>query len=104
VHFFNRIFNTGYFPSDWSSAIKVPIHKKGDLNSPQNYRGISLLDIFGKLFTSVINRRLTFYANAFAKILESQSGFRVGYSTINNAFVLQTLISKILSKNAGSFT
>ena len=51
----------------------------------------------------MINRRLSLYANAFAKIHESQSGFRAGYSTIDNAFVLQTLISKILSKKRRKF-
>ena len=54
---FNRIFSTGVFPDCWCSAIIIPIYKKGDINSPSNYRGISLLDIFGKIFTNIINRR-----------------------------------------------
>ena len=32
---------------------------------------------------------------------ESQAGFRSGYSTIDNAFVLQSIISKLLSKKRG---
>ena len=101
VRLFNRLFNNGEFPLAWSSAIIVPLHKKGDINTPTNYRGISLLDIFGKIYTSVINRRLSFFANMYDLIDESQAGFRSGYSTIDNAFVLQSIISKLLSKKRG---
>jgi len=55
---FNRIFDNGVLSDCWNSALIVPIYKQGDVNEPINYRGISLLDILGKIF-SVINRRLT---------------------------------------------
>ena len=28
------------FPSEWTKAIMIPLHKKGDVNNPDNYRGI----------------------------------------------------------------
>ena len=98
---FNRIYTRGEFPEAWSKAIIVPLYKKGDPNLAENYRGISLLDIFGKIYTSVLNRRLTFFANIFDKISECQAGFRHGYSTIDNAFILQSIITKCLSKKRG---
>ena len=49
----------------------------------------------------VLNRRLTFFANVYHKISECQAGFRCGYSTIDNAFILQSIISKCLSKKRG---
>ena len=64
---FNRLFSRGEFPETWSNSIIVPLHKKGDVNDPVNYRGISLLDIFGKLYTSLLNRRITFYTNIYNK-------------------------------------
>ena len=76
----------------------IPLHKKGDMNSVNNYRGISLLDIFGKIYTSILNRRLTFYVNIYGKMAESQSGFREGYCTIDNAFILMSIIQKYLCK------
>ena len=98
---FNRLFDLGEFPEDWGFSYIVPIHKKGDKNCVENYRGISLLDIFGKIYTSIINRRLIFATNLYSMISESQAGFREGYSTIDNIFILQSIISKYLSKRGG---
>ena len=55
---FNKIFESGKFPTDWSTGITVPIHKKGDVNDPNNYRGITLVSCFAKLFTTILNNRL----------------------------------------------
>ena len=56
---FNMIFSTGLFPDTWSQGLIIPIHKKGDKMNTDNYRGITLLSCFGKLFTSIINDRIT---------------------------------------------
>ena len=40
-------------PSEWRGALLVPVLKKGDLFCCDNCRGISLLDVMGKLFTRV---------------------------------------------------
>ena len=37
----NHVFDTGQYPSAWSGAIIVPIHKSGDKDNPDNYRGVS---------------------------------------------------------------
>jgi len=95
---FNRIFDNGVLSDCWNSAHIVPIYKKGDVNEPINYRGISLLDTLGKIFTSVINRRLTYFTNIYNCGNESQAGFREEYSTIDKACVLQTFICKSLSR------
>ena len=43
---------------DWADAILVPIPKKGDLGAFDNWRGISLLDVAGKLVARIIADRL----------------------------------------------
>ena len=45
-------------PQEWRDALLVPIPKKGDLTQFDNWRGISLLDVMGKVFTKVIQMRL----------------------------------------------
>ena len=39
----------GTVVDDWRDAVVVPIPKKGDLHDCDNWRGISLLDVVGKL-------------------------------------------------------
>ena len=56
------LFDLRYFPADWSKGFIVPLHKKGDTDDVGNYRGITLLSTFGKLFTKVLNDRLNVWA------------------------------------------
>ena len=44
----------GEFPECWKRANVVPIHKKEIKNLVKNYRPISFLPIFGKIFERVI--------------------------------------------------
>ena len=55
---FNNFYENGYFPPEWATSILAPIHKKGNIDDPNNYRGISLLPEISKIFTSVISNRL----------------------------------------------
>lgn len=55
---FNVILGTGFFPVKWTEGIIIPLHKKGDVNNVFNYRGITLLSCFSKLFTSVLRNRI----------------------------------------------
>ena len=52
---FNRVFDTGVFPDSWGDGFIVPLHKKGNVGNVENYRGITLLSVVGKLFTSILN-------------------------------------------------
>ena len=45
---FNVIFEKGYFQSKWTEGFIVPLHKKGDVNQVENFRGITLLSTFGQ--------------------------------------------------------
>ena len=62
-----------------------------------NYRGITLLSTLGKLFTRVINNRLSEWAESYYVLIEAQAGFRTGMSTVDNIFVLHGLISHMIN-------
>ena len=104
VNFFNLILSSGLKPDEWCIGSILPLYKnKGDINNPDNYRGITLLSCIGKLFTTVINSRLTKYLDAVGCIGEEQAGFREGYSTIDHIFTLHAIIDMYLSKNKKLF-
>ena len=58
ANLFTKIIEFKYFPKRWSLSLIVPIHKSGELDDPNNFRGISLNSFLSKLFTSIMNSRL----------------------------------------------
>ena len=95
---FNSLFENSTFPKEWAKAIIVPIFKKGDPKSTCNYRGVSLLSIVSKCYTSVLNKRLVKWADSQNVIVESQAGFRRGYSTADHIFTLNAAVEKCFAK------
>ena len=96
VTYFNNLFDKDIYPQDWAKTIIVPIHKKGNADLPDNYRGVSMLSIISECYTSILNKRL--YAWLEDKIAEEQAGFRQNYSTVDHIFVLNAIVQKHLEK------
>ena len=47
-------------PSSWLIGMIKPIYKnKGDKFDPKNFRPITIVSCLGKLFTAILNERLT---------------------------------------------
>ena len=79
VKLFNIIFDHSIIPENWLLGNILSIYKKkGDIYNPENYRPISLLSCLGKLFTTIINNRLSKYAETFNVLSDCQAGFRKG--------------------------
>jgi hypothetical protein len=66
---------------------------------PNNYRGITLNNSVAKLFTSVINSRLSKWAESNNMYTKGQFGFRQSHNTVDAIFVLNTLINKVIQSN-----
>ena len=80
---FYFIFDSGHFPNQWPNGLLVPLHKCGNCYSPNNFRGITLLVMLGKLFTRVINNRLDKWAESYGVYIEAQFGFGSGRGTVD---------------------
>ena len=93
---FNNVFKSGYFPHAWSTGCIVPILKKGNANNTDNYRGITLVSCLGKLFTSILNKRLIDFDAENNIISDAQFGFRKDMSTVDAIFTLHYLIHRTL--------
>ena len=70
------------FPAIWKKANVVPVHKKEDKNLLKNYRPISLLPIFSKIFERIIYNSLFNHFQSSKRFTSSQSGFLPGDSCI----------------------
>ena len=66
-----------------------------------NYRGISLLNVVGKIFIKVLNARLVNWAESRSLMKQEQIGYRKGCSTVDHLFSLQACVQKYLSKPRG---
>ena len=70
-----------------------PLHKKGNRNEPDNYHKLTLMSCMGKIFESIVNRRLAFQCEADDLDDHTQFGFTKGCRTSDNVFILDTLVS-----------
>ena len=97
---FNRILVEGKYPANWNTSLTQLIYKEGARDESTNYRGISLSSNLGKLFNSILEKRIDTYLEINKLIRREQGGFRKGYRTSDHIFVLQTLIQKY-TQNGG---
>ena len=59
--FFQKCFDSGLVPSIWLKSVITPIPKPGmkDPYRPLNYRGISLVSYLSKVYSSILNKRIS---------------------------------------------
>ena len=91
---YNRIVETSEVPSTWQDAKIILLHKKGDKNDPANYRPIALTSTIGKVFHSILSRRLQQFCTDNKVINQKvQKGFINGISgCTEHSTVLQNSI------------
>ena len=94
THLFNLSFHHGIVPNQLKVARVVPIFKKGNPQSIENYRPISILSSLSKVLERLIYNRVFDFLNNHNIITGSQYGFRKKYSTY---MPLIHLLSKIHS-------
>jgi len=90
-------------PDDWVKGLIVPVHKDRDKTVPDNYRGITLLSVVGKVYTAVLNARITKWSETKNKLADEQAGFRKDRSTIDHLFVLTEVIRSRREKRKDTF-
>lgn len=84
-------------PMEWKQAYITSIYKKGDRKTCENYRGISVIAMIGRLYGRVLKNIME--EQIKGKIGEDQAGFTAGRSTIDHIYTIQQLIEKKKAKN-----
>ena len=86
---------SGTFPKILKVGKITPIFKKGDAQQFDNYRPISMLPIFGKIFEKLIYSRLYNFLISKNVIYDKQFGFRKNHST---SHAVNYSVNKILNE------
>ena len=94
TYLINKSIGEGIFPNELKLARVVPIFKSGDPSSIWNYRPISVLSCFSKIFERFMYNHVVEFININNIIYKYQFGFRQKHST-QQAII--TLITKITS-------
>ena len=106
VIYVRRIFCTawksGTAPTDWRKAQIVPVDKKGSRTQCKNYQGISLQRVLGKVYATVLDKRLR--AITEEKVLEEQGAFQRKRSCIDQTFTVRQLGEKVIENNKTMMT
>ena len=91
---FNASIQKGKYPSKLKVSKVTPVFKDDDDTNPNNYRPISLLSIFNRIFEKLMYKRLVNFIEKHNLIDNAQYGFRTGFAT-NHAIL--DIISSIQS-------
>ena len=101
---FNLILNSRNFPTQWNFGLIKNLHKGGNKDDPNNYRGITLNSSLGKLFCAILHQRLALFCDKNNIIAKEQAGFRKGYRTTDHIFILKTIVKSYIRQNKKLYT
>ena len=93
---------SGELPLEWKAVTVTPIHKKGSVSEPGNYRPISILPVVAKLAERVVCSQLMLYQSSHHVLCPQQYGFRPGLST--EAALLDTVTFATENLDRGAVT
>ena len=93
VFMFNAAQEEG-FPKTWQENLVVPIYKARDPDIPNNYRTIMVSSLMAKLYSIILEREISVWAEQHEVRAISQAGFRSQHSTLDHLLTLRALIEQ----------
>ena len=97
---FSKIWEEEQVPTEWREGILIKLPKKGDLRDCNNYRGIMLLSVPGKVLNRVILERMKEAVDI--KLRDEQAGFRRNRSCTDQIATLRIIVEQSLEWNSPS--
>ena len=86
---FNLIYESGYYPTQWSESMIKPLFKSGSENNPSNHRCISISSCSSKLFSRILYNRLDTCIGDNNILVDNQTMF-----TLLNLWLIRVLETK----------
>lgn len=99
THVINSSFISGIFPERLKISKTKPLFKSGNERNVENYRPLSLISSFSKLFEKVMANRFTAFLGKNSILDDNQHGFRPGRSVITASIEFIESIIDSLDKN-----
>ena len=96
VQLFNYCLEYSVYP--WTTSTITPLLKGGDPYNPDNYRAIALGSCMGKLFSSILLKRIQEYRLQCCPDHPNQLGFKKGAQTADHVITIKTIIDKYTVK------
>ncbi|THC88516.1 hypothetical protein EYZ11_012034 [Aspergillus tanneri] len=96
TYIFTKSLELNHYPKQFKRAKIVVLRKPGkpDYAVPGAYRPISLLNTLGKLLEAVVAKRLSFFAESYGLLPNTQFGGRPGRNTEQALLVLMNAIDR----------
>ena len=91
---FNSILNSSVYPAQWKKDILTPIHKAGEKDNPNNFRGVVVSSCFGKLFNKMLQKRLEKYCQVNDFVSKTQGSGKQNSRTSDHLLIVRFLIDK----------
>ena len=91
-------FQDGIFPQPLKMARVIPVFKSGSKKDVANYRPISLLDSFSKIYEKLMHNRVVEFMESNESFHELQYGFRSGRAGEHALLTAQNYILHSLNK------
>jgi len=101
MQLFSGVWESKVVPQDWYDALLVLVLKKGDLCLCDNWRGIGLLDMVGKVFAKVIQQHLQTVVEEV--VADSQYGFWCNRGCMDMIFCARQLVEKTIEHDTKAF-
>ncbi|XP_043276027.1 uncharacterized protein [Venturia canescens] len=89
------------WPEGWKEGIVVPVVKKGQEKTVEEYRGVALTQTAYKVYVGILAERLWMEVEGKGMMPRSQAGFREGMGTMDNVYVLNYLINREITERRG---
>ncbi|VDP55385.1 unnamed protein product [Schistosoma margrebowiei] len=95
---FKKIWEEEQVQMDWKEGYLIKIPKKGDLSKCENYRGMTLLSIPGKVFNKVVLNRMKDAVDS--QVRDQQAGFRKDRSCTDQIAILPIIVEQSVEWNS----
>ncbi len=91
-YLFNSFLASAYCPQSWKMSHVIPIYKgKGEFSSIENYRPISLISCFSKVFEKIVCNHIMSYVTKNNILSDAQFGFVPGKSISDQMLCFMSL-------------